>query len=471
MNKMKQLLKRRLVASLLSLMMPLSLLAQNIQVQGIVKDQTGETVIGATVMQKGTSNGTITDYDGKFTLNVPSKAILVFSYIGFATQEVAVNGRTNLLVTLKDDQQVLNEVVVIGYGTMDKKELTSAISHISEKDFLTVSSMDPSMMIQGKVAGVSITNTGSGDPNNQASIQIRGVSSRSAGLGPLIVVDGVPGGNLTNINPNDIASFDILKDGAASAIYGTRGSNGVIVVTTKKGQSKQFHISYDGNIGIESVSDNINMLYASSYVATAQALGKDYVDGGYNTNFRDVLTRTGFVQNHHIAFSGGSDTQNYRASLALMQENTVIKNNGYKNFVAKIDVKQKAFDDLLTIDLGVTGSTQKNNEIDDIQKLFYSAAAQNPTYPAAMNASGGWDRNTNASQISNPLATLYRENKDKIMNFNTHMKFTFQLTPSLTATLFGSYSYTSDENDNFKPTWVWAQGQASRYESKREDWL
>ena len=249
MNKMKQLLKRRLVASLLSLMMPLSLLAQNIQVQGIVKDQTGETVIGATVMQKGTSNGTITDYDGKFTLNVPSKAILVFSYIGFATQEVAVNGRTNLLVTLKDDQQVLNEVVVIGYGTMDKKELTSAISHISEKDFLTVSSMDPSMMIQGKVAGVSITNTGSGDPNNQASIQIRGVSSRSAGLGPLIVVDGVPGGNLTNINPNDIASFDILKDGAASAIYGTRGSNGVIVVTTKKGSKDgHSHASYSSQL-------------------------------------------------------------------------------------------------------------------------------------------------------------------------------------------------------------------------------
>ena len=266
MNKMKQLLKRRLVASLLSLMMPLSLLAQNIQVQGVVKDQTGETVIGATVMQKGTSNGTITDYDGKFTLNVPSKAILVFSYIGFATQEVAVNGRTNLQVTLKDDQHVLNEVVVIGYGTMDKKELTSAISHISEKDFLTVSSMDPSMMIQGKVAGVSITNTGSGDPNNQASIQIRGVSSRSAGLGPLIVVDGVPGGNLTNINPNDIASFDILKDGAASAIYGTRGSNGVIVVTTKKGSKDgHSHASYSSQLSWDFINKELKMMNAQEY--------------------------------------------------------------------------------------------------------------------------------------------------------------------------------------------------------------
>lgn len=150
-----------------------------------------------------------------------------------------VNGRTTINVTLKEKNDVLNEVVVIGYGTMDKKELTSAISHVGEKDFLTISSLDPSMMIQGKVAGVSITNTGAGDPNNQASIQIRGVSSRSAGLGPLVVIDGVPGGNLTNITPNDIASFDILKDGAASAIYGTRGSNGVIVVTTKKGQKME----------------------------------------------------------------------------------------------------------------------------------------------------------------------------------------------------------------------------------------
>ena len=326
--------------------------------------------------------------------------------------------------------------------------------------------------ISGQAAGLNVQ-TGADRMAILNSVRVRGTTSLTGGNAPLIIIDGVYSdiSALNILYPADIESFSILKNAAETAPYGARGASGVIVVTTKKGQSKQFHISYDGNIGIESVSDNINMLDASSYVATAQALGKDYVDGGYNTNFSDVLTRTGFVQNHHIAFSGGSDTQNYRASLALMQENTVIKNNGYKNFVAKIDVKQKAFDDLLTIDLGVTGSTQKNNEIDDIQKLFYSAAAQNPTYPAAMNASGGWDRNTNASQINNPLATLYRENKDKIMNFNTHMKFTFQLTPSLTATLFGSYSYTSDENDNFKPTWVWAQGQASRYESKREDWL
>ena len=235
MQKTKKLFSKRLTFSLLALLFSLGMLAQNINVQGVVKDEAGEAIIGASVMQKGKSNGSVTDLDGHFSLSVPSNATLVISYIGYSTQEIAVGGKTSLNIILKEDNKALNEVVVIGYGTMDKKELTSAISHVGEKDFLTVSSLDPSMMIQGKVAGVSITNTGSGDPNNQASIQIRGVSSRSAGLGPLIVIDGVPGGNLTNINPNDIASFDVLKDGAASAIYGTRGSNGVIVVTTKKG--------------------------------------------------------------------------------------------------------------------------------------------------------------------------------------------------------------------------------------------
>ena len=209
--------------------------AQQINITGTVTDVTGDPLIGVSVTVPGAKTGAATDVEGNFSLQADSKGKLRFSYVGYETIEVPVNGRTVINVEMKENSEILSEVVVIGYGTMDKKELTSAISHVSEKDFLSVSSLDPSMMIQGKVPGVSITNTGAGDPNNQASIQIRGVSSRSAGLGPLIVIDGVPGGNLTNINPHDIASFDILKDGAASAIYGTRGSNGVILVTTKKG--------------------------------------------------------------------------------------------------------------------------------------------------------------------------------------------------------------------------------------------
>ena len=243
---MKTFLKKTTALLYLCMLMPLTLLAQEmLKVKGTVTDASGEPLIGVNVRTSSSRAGAVTDMDGNYTIEVSPKATLVFSYVGFESLTEAVKGRKNINVTMKEDAGVLNEVVVIGYGTMDKKELTSAISHVGEKDFLTISSLDPTMMIQGKVAGVSITNTGAGDPNNQASIQIRGVSSRSAGLGPLIVIDGVPGGNLTNINPNDIASFDVLKDGAASAIYGTRGSNGVIVVTTKKGSKDgSLHTSY-----------------------------------------------------------------------------------------------------------------------------------------------------------------------------------------------------------------------------------
>lgn len=192
---------------------------------------------------------------------------------------------------MEDDVQALNEVVVIGYGTLDKKELTSAVSHISSKDFLHISSLDPSMMIQGKVAGVSVTNTAAADPNNQASIQIRGISSRAAGLGPLIVIDGIPGGNLTNINPNDIASMDILKDGAASAIYGTRGSNGVIVITTKKGsRDGKFHATYNGMLTASIPLHELDQLTAEEF-REYRVPNNPTSDLGGATNWIDEITR------------------------------------------------------------------------------------------------------------------------------------------------------------------------------------
>ena len=258
--------------------------AQQISVSGTVADASGEPLIGVSVTVAGAkAGGAVTDIDGNYTIQVDTKGRLRFSYIGYETQEVAVAGRTKIDVVMHENSEVLNEVVVIGYGTMDKKELTSAISHVGEKDFLSVSALDPSMMIQGKVPGVSITNTGAGDPNNQASIQIRGVSSRNAGLGPLIVIDGVPGGNLTNINANDIASFDILKDGAASAIYGTRGSNGVILVTTKKGQRDgAVHTSYTGTFAWDKANRDLKMLSAQEYRAVKLGWGDRGVDLGGN---------------------------------------------------------------------------------------------------------------------------------------------------------------------------------------------
>lgn len=380
MYKMKRLLKERLVLSLLTLLMPLGLLAQDIKMQGVVKDETGETVIGASVMQKGTTNGAVTDIDGNFSLTVPSKATLVVSYIGFTTQEIAVGGRTQLEITLKEDDQTLNEVVVVGYGTMDKKELTSAISHVGEKDFLTVSSLDPSMMIQGKVAGVSITNTGAGDPNNQASIQIRGVSSRSAGLGPLIVIDGVPGGNLTNINPNDIASFDVLKDGAASAIYGTRGSNGVIVVTTKKGSKDgQVHTSYSGQLSLDVINKELKMMNAQEFRDVRLGWGDTGVDLGGNIDWLDKTSRTGATMQHTLTLSGGNDKSNYRVSADYRNAHGIDLRSKREEYGARAAIMHTTKNGLLTITANVAPRVIYRDNAD--WSVFKDAIEANPTTP------------------------------------------------------------------------------------------
>jgi len=380
MYKMKRLLKERLVLSLLTLLMPLGLLAQDIKVQGVVKDETGETVIGASVMQKGTTNGAVTDIDGNFSLTVPSKATLVVSYIGFTTQEIAVGGRTQLEITLKEDDQTLNEVVVVGYGTMDKKELTSAISHVGEKDFLTVSSLDPSMMIQGKVAGVSITNTGAGDPNNKASIQIRGVSSRSAGLGPLIVIDGVPGGNLTNINPNDIASFDVLKDGAASAIYGTRGSNGVIVVTTKKGSKDgQVHTSYSGQLSLDVINKELKMMNAQEFRDVRLGWGDTGVDLGGDIDWLDKTSRTGATMQHTLTLSGGNDKSNYRVSADYRNAHGIDLRSKREEYGARAAIMHTTKNGLLTITANVAPRVIYRDNAD--WSVFKDAIEANPTTP------------------------------------------------------------------------------------------
>ena len=380
MNKMKQLLSKRLVIGLLTLLMPMIVLAQDITVQGTVTDEAGETLIGATVQQKGTSNGTVTDFDGNFTLTVPTNAILSVSYIGYTPKEIAVNGQTNLIIVLSSDDQMLNEVVVIGYGTMDKKELTSAISHVSEKDFLTVSSLDPSMMIQGKVAGVSITNTGTGDPNNQASIQIRGVSSRSAGLGPLIVIDGVPGGNLTNINPNDIASFDVLKDGAASAIYGTRGSNGVIVVTTKKGSKDgQTHTSYSGQYSWDFINKELQMMNAQEYRDVRLGWGDTGVDLGGNIDWLDETSRTGGAMQHTLTLSGGNDKSNYRVSADYRNAHGIDLRSKREEYGARAAVMHTTKNGLFTLTANIAPRIIYRDNAD--WSVFKDAIEANPTTP------------------------------------------------------------------------------------------
>lgn len=377
---MKKTVARKLVSLLLMFVGLQYAAAQQLNVKGTVTDPSGEPVIGASVMVEGTKTGTSTDIDGVFTVTADAKGKLRISYIGYEPQEVAINGRKEINIIMKENSAVLDEVVVIGYGTMDKKELTSAISHVSEKDFLSVSSLDPSMMIQGKVPGVSITNTGAGDPNNQASIQIRGVSSREAGLGPLIVIDGVPGGNLTNINPNDIASFDILKDGAASAIYGTRGSNGVILVTTKKGSKDgNTHTSYSGTLAWDVVNEELNMMTAEDYREVRLGWGDRGVDLGGNDDWLDAVTRTGFTQQHTLTVSGGNERSNYRVSADYRKANGIDLRSSREEYGARASVMHTTKGGLFTISLNVAPRIIYRDNAD--WGVFRNAIEANPTTP------------------------------------------------------------------------------------------
>ncbi|MDE5941166.1 MAG: TonB-dependent receptor [Muribaculaceae bacterium] len=371
---------RLLIPALALLLATPAAIAREISVSGTVTDVSGEPVIGASVIAADSGAGTATDIDGNYTLKVDSKGKLRVSYIGFTTQTVAVDGRDVINVVLQENSAVLDEVVVIGYGTMDKKELTSAISHVGEKDFLSVSSLDPSMMIQGKVPGVSITNTGAGDPNNQASIQIRGVSSRSAGLGPLIVVDGVPGGNLTNINPNDIASFDILKDGAASAIYGTRGSNGVILVTTKKGSKDgRTHASYSGTFAWDKALRELDMMSAQEYRDVRLGWGDTGVDLGGNDDWLDAVTRTGFTTQHTLTLSGGNEKSNYRVSADYRNANGIDKRSQREEYGARASVSHTTKGGLFTIQANIAPRIIYRENSD--WSVFRNALEANPTTP------------------------------------------------------------------------------------------
>lgn len=327
---------------------------EKVKVLGKVSDAKGEPLIGVSVRCDKTGAGAVSDIEGNYAIEVPLGSNLSFTYVGYTPAKKKVEKAGQLDVVLSEDSKVLSEVVVIGYGTMDKKELTSAISHVGEKDFLSVSSLDPKMLIQGKVPGVSITNTGAGDPNNQASIQIRGVSSRSAGLGPLIVIDGVPGGDLTNVNPNDIASFDILKDGAASAIYGTRGSNGVVVVTTKKGsRDGKTHTSYSCTLAWDVMKKELDMMSAQDFREVRLGWGDPGVDIGGNVDWLDAVSRTGFTMKHSLSVSGGNERSNYRVSADYRDANGIDLRSGRREYGARASVLHTTKGGLFTINLNV----------------------------------------------------------------------------------------------------------------------
>ncbi|WP_071123162.1 SusC/RagA family TonB-linked outer membrane protein [Prevotellamassilia timonensis] len=328
-------------------------------------------------------------------------------------------------------------------------------------------------VLSGQAAGVNVTSNGLDRMAMLNSVRVRGTTSIIGGNDPLVLIDGVTSDVLTlsTIYPADIESFKILKNAAETAMYGSRGASGVIEVKTKKGTGRGFQISYEGNIGFEQMYKHLDMLNAEEYVATAKALGIYCNDGGFNTDNYKVITRTGMVNNHYFAFSGGTPQSNYRASFGVMDHNTIIKRMDYKVFVAKVDVTQKAFNNKLTGDFGVFGSSFKDHDIFDTQMLFYSAACQNPTFPAGTDKNGNWLKNGSATRINPPGILLDEKNDSKDLNFDAHIKLSYDFNPNWRISTFASYLYGSTENGMFCPTWVWAQGNVYRGEFKKEEWL
>ena len=356
---------------------------------------------------------------------------------------------------MSDTLPIVGSMAKVGAKQMNKGLVNSAINALS-----------------GQAVGVKVVTNGQDRMAMLTSVRVRGTTSLTGGNDPLVLIDGVSSdlSTLSTIYPADIENFTILKNASETSKYGSRGASGVIEVKTKRGNGSKFQIYYDGTAGFDVVYKRLRMLNATEYVSAAKTLGLDYVDKGYDTNFQKEIVRTGFVNSHHVAFSGGSEKSNYRASLGYVRGQTVIKNKDYNNFVAKLDISQLAFDERLKIDFGAFGSSQQDEKIFDIQALSYSTAAMNPTLPFH-KIGNGWQRNGNASQIGPTEPLLFERNDEKNLTFNSHLQLSLQLTHNLQLATLGSYSYTSTENGRFAPTWVWAQGLAYRGERKTEDML
>lgn len=347
-----------------------------INISGIVKNKEGQVVPGAAIVIKGTSKGTISDSNGAFSLNsVPDDAILSVSFIGMRAQEIPVNGQTRVDILLEEEAIGLEEVVAIGYGSMQKRELTSAISSIASKDLLQGSFNSPLQMLDGKVAGVSISNPAAADPNRSTDVQVRGASSIDAGNGPLIIIDGVPGGDLRNIAQQDIESMTVLKDGSAAAIYGSRAANGVILVQTKRGKAGEVTITYDSYIDHDEVAARPDILSAEEFLEH-----EIDVDRGARTDWYDELIRKdNFGQNHFISASGGNENSIFRISVNYRDKSAIDIASEREETGIRASFQQKALDGLLELNGNLSFKDAKEEYTN--YGVFQQAVKLNPTIP------------------------------------------------------------------------------------------
>ena len=400
-------------------LIPLWAFSQNITVKGVVKDATGESVIGASVVQKGTSNGIITDIDGNFTLNVPSNSTIVISFVGYKTQEVPVAGKTQINVTMKEDTEMLDEVVVVGYGQMKRSDLTGSVVSVNDQAIKKSVPTSIDQVLQGRAAGVQIQ-ANSGTPGASTSIRIRGVNSLNATNQPIFVIDGVVvdsatddenSNPLSSINPSDIVSMDVLKDASATAIYGSRASNGVIMITTKRGQAGTATVTYDGYVGWQEMPTQLNMLNLSEYAThhnSRAALGlvdqsSSFVRPdllGEGTNWQDELFRKALMTSHNLSVSGGNDKTTYAFSGGFLDQNGIALGSSFRRLSlrANVDSQIKSW-----LRGGINFSfAESKQSVGTDNNTIISALLQQPTV-AVTSTDGSFDGPEDVWMPENPV--------------------------------------------------------------------
>ncbi|HLO45173.1 MAG TPA: TonB-dependent receptor [Leadbetterella sp.] len=422
---------------------------KTIKVAGIVSSSDGEKLPGVSVTIKSSSTGTVTDPNGKFSIDVDANGSLVFSYIGFENQTVQVNGRNSLDVVMKVSESSLNEVVVVGYGTQSKKNLTSAISNIKPGDLNRGAIVDVGQLLQGKVPGLNITSNG--DPNQRAAMILRGASTLNSSQGPFYVIDGVPGADISVIAPDDIATIDVLKDAAATSIYGNRAANGVIMVTTKRGKKGAMQVAYSGYVGIEKVSSKLDMMNASELKAFISKNGQSLSpndDKGSDTDWQAVVMKpTAYSQNHNISFSGGGEHNTYSASLNYSDKQGILLSSNLQRVIARMSIEQYALKDKVKFGLSVVNSNNNANNTPMRNNVLEQMITRLPVSPV-LNEDGTYFENWQNTGYFNPLALIEKAKDNNKYNnligsFNTHVDLPFNLTYDLQLSYQNSTSLNS----------------------------
>lgn len=443
------------LAVLAVLLLNSTLAFAQIKISGTVVDALGEALIGVSVVEKGTTNGTATNLDGNFTLEVPSGAIIQFSYIGFMTQEVQAS-TSPMSIVMKDDQELLDEVVVVGYGKMTRKDVTSSITSVKAEDLNKGGVYSsPGELLQGKVPGLTITT--SNDPNSTPSLTLRGASSFREGEAqePYYVIDGIPGASLALISPDDIESMDVLRDASATAIYGSKAANGVIIVTTKSGKSGATRVTYNGYLAVDQVTERWKVMDANQHRKYLSDNGlnlhsSDYIDdNNTNTNWQDEVQRTGISHNHNVSIAGGSEQTTYSFSLNYMENMGVIKNNEMDRLIARATFNTKTLKDRLDLGFNLNASITnskyflKGDQGLNVLDAMTYYLPESPIY----NKDGGYFENLSRTQYFNPIGLL-EQNSDDVRRKRIQgvAKGTVHILPEI-LTLDAHVSYQTDSEN------------------------